>query len=139
MPIPRVKEPTGASGTADFYGGEGMVPYPSATAARVQFESGSPEGPSGPQTTQPFVQGVSVSQVTPGTILPNMTLNQTIDIRGVNGDVVARIGDISGMPWGGSGEYIARGTFGIWGKREGIWLKAMAQLFYANARTDSVT
>lgn len=55
-----------------------------------------------------------------------------------DGNLVARLGDISGQPWGGSAYTLPDGTFGLWGKRDGIWIKAMTQMFYANAASSGL-
>lgn len=54
-----------------------------------------------------------------------------IDVFGTDGALQARLGDISGQPWGGSGYTLPEGTFGLWGKRDGVWIKGITQVFYA--------
>lgn len=50
------------------------------------------------------------------------------------GTLVMRIGDISGMPWGGTAAFpLPSGTFGVWSKRDGLWAKAYVAMFYANS------
>lgn len=55
------------------------------------------------------------------------------DIYGVDGQLMLRIGDISGMSWGGRSFDLPPGTYGVWGQRAGVWLKGMPQVFYAGA------
>jgi hypothetical protein len=62
-----------------------------------------------------------------------------IDVYGTDGSLVVRLGDIGGMIWGGSNFVLPEGTFGLWGKRDGLWDKGTVQMFYANGSNLSIT
>jgi hypothetical protein len=76
-----------------------------------------------------FAQGYPIT----GATIP--TGVYAIDVLGVDGSLVARIGDIGNLPWGASGKLLPPGTWGLWGKRSGVWLEQHTQVFYANADT----
>jgi hypothetical protein len=61
------------------------------------------------------------------------------DLYGEDGSLVLRAGDITGMVWGGSGFTLPPQTYGIWAKRDGVWIKGMPQVFYANATNQTVS
>lgn len=63
--------------------------------------------------------------------MPDRPLINIYDDAGI---LVMRIGDISGMPWGGTADFpLPAGTFGVWSKRGGLWAKAYVAMFYANS------
>ncbi len=61
-----------------------------------------------------------------------MVARYGVDIFGTDGTLVSRYGDISGLGWGGSDYTLPEGSWGLWGKRDGVWIKAMVQMFYSH-------
>lgn len=57
-----------------------------------------------------------------------------IDVFNTSGVLVARLGDITGMPWGGGSYTLPSGTYGLWTLRDGTWMKGQVTMFYAHAK-----